>query len=368
MVEGSCATGFERVREAFASCFDELGETGAAVAATVDGDLVVDLHGGWADAARTRRWRRDTLVCVWSVTKPWAALAVLRLAERGALSLDDPVAVHWPDYAAAGKEGTTVRHLLAHQAGLVRLAEELDLETLLDHERLVHVLAAAAPEWEPGRRHGEHALLYGTLLGEVVRRVDGRPLGRFLREEVASPARIDLNVGLGDGELARVADLVDPDGAWRNEMLASPFAPALAAQAGVLDVATANGERWRRAELAAVNGHASAVGVARLYAALAAGGELDGTHVLRRETVDEMLAPQAEGVDELLGEPVRWGLGLHAEDEEGFGMGGVGGSLGYGRRTPQPVSFAYVTARMGAHDRSTRCEEAFEAALAAPGR
>ena len=298
------------------------------------------------------------------MTKPWAALAVLVLADRGRIDLDERVATYWPEYGAAGKSETTVRHLLAHQAGLVGLAAELDLDTLLDHAALARTLAAAIPDWPPGTRHGEHALLYGTLLGELVRRVDGRSLGRFLREEVAEPWAIDFQVGLADTDLPRVADLVD-DGAWRESMRASPFAPALAAQAGVLDVETANGERWRRAELAAVNGHASAVGVARLYAALAAGGELDGVRLLRPATVDEMLAPQAEGEDALLGEPVRWGLGLHAEDDDGFGMGGVGGSLGYGRRSPQAVSFAYVTSRMGDHERATRCEEAFERALRA---
>jgi CubicO group peptidase (beta-lactamase class C family) len=362
VIRGRCAAGFVPVGDAFSSCFAELGETGAALACSRGGELVVDLHGGWADAARQRPWRHNTLVCVWSVTKPWAALPVLALADRGRIALDERVTAHWPEYGAAGKGETTVRHLLAHQAGLVRLAGELDLDTLLDHEALAQALAAAPPEWPPGTRHGEHALLYGSLLGEVVRRVDGRSLGRFLREEVAGPWQIDFHVGLGDADLPHVADLVD-DGAWREMMHASPFAPALAAQAGVLDVASANSERWRRAELAAVNGHASAVGVARLYAALAAGGELDGVRLLGAQTVDEMLAPQAEGVDELLGEPVSWGLGLHAEDDEGFGMGGVGGSLGYGRRDPEAVSFAYVTSRMGGHERATRCEEAFEQAL-----
>lgn len=362
MVAGRCRLGFEGVREAFASCFDELGETGAALACTLDGELAVDLRGGWVDADRRRPWAPDTLVCLWSVTKPFAALAVVLLADRGALGLDERVGSFWPEYATAGKEQTTVRHLLAHQAGVVSLAATLDLDTLLEPELLAQRLAASAPDWPPGARHGEHALLYGSLLGEVVRRVDGRPLGRFLREEVAEPWGLALHVGLQGDELARTADLLD-DGSWRDQLAGSPFAPALAAQAGVLEVATANGERWRRTELAAVNGHATAVGVARFYAALAAGGTLDGVRLLAAPAVDELLTPQAEGEDVLLGRHVRWGLGPQLEPDGSFGLGGVGGSLGYGRRSPRPASFAYVTNRMAGHDRAERCEHAWEAAL-----
>jgi CubicO group peptidase (beta-lactamase class C family) len=277
------------------------------------------------------------------------------------------VATYWPEYAAAGKGGTTVRHLLAHQAGLVGLAAELDLDTILDPERMARALAVAAPEWIPGSRHGEHALLYGSLAGELVRRVDGRSLGVLLREELAGPWAIDFAVGLADGELERTADLVD-DGSWSATMSASPFAPALAAHAGVLDVAVASSERWRRTELAAVNGHASAVALARLYAALAAGGELEGVRLLSRGAVEEMLSAQADGDDLLLRRPVRWGLGVQLADDGSFGMGGVGGSTAYGRREPRTASFAYVTNRMGDHARADRCEEAFEQALRVAAR
>ncbi len=288
-IGGHCAPGYEGVREAFRTCFAELGETGAAVACTVDGRLVVDLYGGWSDADRLRPWSPSTLVHVWSVTKPLAALAVLFLVDRGLVGLDEWVAAHWPEYAAAGKETTTIRHLLAHQAGLAEVPEHVTLELLADHEALAPRLAAASPEWAPGTQHGEHALLYGTLLGELVRRVDGRSLGTLLRAEITGPWQIDFHVGLSPEERGRTAELVDEGGRWRSELLASPFGRVLGRPPEVLDVATTNSESWRAAEVAAVNGHATAVGVARLQAALAAGGELDGVRLLSKETVDELL-------------------------------------------------------------------------------
>jgi CubicO group peptidase (beta-lactamase class C family) len=364
-VTGWCAPQYTSVRDAFESCFAELGETGAALACTVDGELVVDLHGGWKDAERTQDWTPDTLVHVWSVTKPFAALAVLRLVDRGAVELDERVAAYWPEYAMQGKAATTVRHVLAHQAGFAEVPDGISVATLLDHDATVGVLAASPPAWSPGSGHGEHALLYGHLLGEIVRRVDGRSLGTLLRDEVSVPGRIDFHIGLRAHELLRVADAIDAEGRWRSGLLAGPTARYLARPEGVLEVSTINSATWRCGEVAAVNGHASAQGVARLYAALAAGGELEATRLLSAELVEEMLRPQAEGEDVVLGRYVRWGLGVQIEDDGTWGMGGIGGSLGYGRRAPRHASFGYVTARMRELDRAGRCADAFDAVLGA---
>jgi CubicO group peptidase (beta-lactamase class C family) len=233
-IEGWCAPGYAAVREAFASCFGELGETGGALACTVDGEVVVDVCGGWRDAEGTHEWTADTLVHVWSVTKPFAALAVLWLVDAGRVTLDDPVAMHWPEYGQRGKEATTLRHLLAHQAGLAEVPNEVSLATLLDEEATAALLAEAPAGWPPGSRHGEHAILYGHLLGAIVRRVDGRSIGTLLREEVSSPGRIDFHVGLRPGELERVADAVDPEGRWRSELLTGPTGRYLARPDGVL--------------------------------------------------------------------------------------------------------------------------------------
>lgn len=207
-VHGHCDPRFSAVREAFEENFRQRGELGAAVAVTVGGVTVVDLWGGWADAARARPWERDTVVNVWSTTKGPVALAAHLLADRGLLDLDAPVARYWPEFAAAGKEGVLVRHLLSHRAGLAGLREPHSFEELCDWELTTRRLAATEPWWEPGTRSGYHALTYGFLVGEVVRRVTGMLPGAFLRKEVTGPLGIDFTIGLPEEEAHRAAELV----------------------------------------------------------------------------------------------------------------------------------------------------------------
>jgi CubicO group peptidase (beta-lactamase class C family) len=353
MVQGTVAPGYEGVRAAFERCFAELGETGAQVAALVDGILVVDLWGGEGMA-------RDALVHVYSVTKAAAAFCVLVLADRGRLTLDDAVGGHWPEFAAAGKGRTTVRQLLSHQAGLVALREPRPPELLLDWDATCATLAAEAPWWEPGTAHAEHALFYGHLAGELVRRVDGRSLGAFWREEVAQPWRLDVHVGLGDAELARTVDLVGEldDAAERSDL----YRQALGNPPGARDLAVVNGEPWRRAEIPAVNGHATALGVARFYAGLVAGGTLDGVRLVGPDTVAAMRAGERTAHDALLGEEVTWGLGVWV-DHDGFGMAGIGGSLGMAD-PDTGLAEAYITRQMGDHERCGIVDVALREALA----
>lgn len=361
---GRVEPGLEPVAEAFAATLPAEGPGGAALAVYRHGRPIVDLCGGTTDAGG-RPWRRDTLVHVFSATKPFAAVCVLLLHDRGLLDLDASVADTWPEFAAAGKGETTVRALLAHQAGLVALAEPQPADVLLDWERLVAILAAEEPAWPPGSSHGEHALFYGHLLGELVRRSDGRTLGAFLRDELARPWALDFHVGVAADDLDRVATLVGPPGGFREARLAgaSPLLRrALDNPPGLLDLEVLNGRAWRRAEVPAVNGHGSAVGVARLYAGLAAGGILDGVRLLRPETVAEAVRPARRGPDELLGRDVAWGLGFQV-DEVGFGMGGIGGSLGWGDAR-RGLGFAYVTSVLDGHERALAVEQALLARLA----
>jgi CubicO group peptidase (beta-lactamase class C family) len=278
-VSGDCDPAFGGVQDAFARNFDERGELGAAVAVWLNGRLVVDLWGGFADPVEQRPWERDTIAHAYSVSKPIVATCALLLAGRGALDLDAPVARYWPEYAQAGKESTLVRHFLTHQAGLLVLREPQPPEALLDWERLVALLAAEPPLWEPGTRHGEHAAFFGHLVGEVVRRVDGRTLGRFLADELADPWELDFHIGLGPREHARAARLVDPGGRWRRSILDDPrrrVAASLDNPPGMLP---------------AVNGHGTARSIARFYGGLAGRGELDGVKLLRSEVVDDALRP-----------------------------------------------------------------------------
>src|SRR5262245_40758050 len=200
MIDGQCDPRFAAVRDTFAAAFEAGREVGASFAATVDGRPVVDLWGGFADAARTRPWQRDTIVNVFSTTKAMTALVAHMLADRGALDLDAPVTRYWPEFAAAGKESIPVHYLLSHRSGLAALRAQLPVEALWDWRRMTDALAAQAPWWEPGSASGYHAMTYGYLVGEVVRRAAGTTVGAFFRDEVATPLGADFHIGIAADE------------------------------------------------------------------------------------------------------------------------------------------------------------------------
>lgn len=350
-IDGHAGPGCDAVRDAFAQLFAGGKESGAEVCAIVDGETVVDLHGGLDP---------DALVNTFSVVKPFAALCALVLVDKGRLSLDDGVADHWPQFAQHGKDRATVRHALAHQAGVPFLREPRPAQELLDWDATCARIAAEPPHWEPGTAIGEHALTYGHIVGELVRRVDGRDLGAFWREEIAEPWGVDFHIGVPRDQLGRVADLTDPGGAWQERMRTREWWPP------GLDLGFVNGEGWRTAQVPAVNGHGSARAIARVYAGLAAGGELDGVRVISEELADHALTPWATGPDRIVGQDVAWSAGLWIEPGGDFGMGGVGGSLGFGHRGER-LAYAYVTTRMGDHDRTTAVEAPLRA-ITGPSR
>ncbi|MEU2715555.1 serine hydrolase domain-containing protein [Streptomyces sp. NPDC007205] len=381
-VHGHCDARFAAVREAFEENFRERGELGAAVAVTVEGATVVDLWGGWADAAGTRPWERDTLVNVWSTTKGPVALCAHLLADRGLLDLDAPVAAYWPEFAAAGKEKVLVRHLLSHRAGLCGLREPHSLAELYDWELTTARLAATEPWWEPGTRSGYHALTYGFLVGEVVRRVSGVRPGAFLEREVTGPLGIDFTVGLPAKEAGRAAELVHSPVAAGSEQVAafSQLPPhALAALTNpVVGAAQANTPEWRAAEIPAANGHGTARAVAALYGVFAGRGPHRGRRLLSRQAAERVREGQGSCRDLVLGAgfagETEIGLGLWLSGPQGsygpnpraFGHDGFGGSCGLA--DPEAgVSLGYVMNRMGpriAHDpRKTALVDALYSAL-----
>jgi CubicO group peptidase (beta-lactamase class C family) len=354
LLDGTVQAGFEPVREAFAEVLASQPGSGAAVAAWHDGAWVLDLWGGYADAEHSRPWLRDSLVMPYSVSKPFAAVCVLLLVDRGLVGLDEPMSTYWPGFRARA----TVRHLLAHQTGVVLLDEDLPTEALYDDDRICRALERQRPLWEPGTAHGECALFYGHLLGALVRRVDGRSLGRFLREEVCGPYGLDFHVGLGAGELARAVELTGYDEEFRRrgQEYGPVFHRALGNPPGALDPAVVNSTAWRQAEIAAVNGHGTARSVAGLYVALTQEG------LLSPALLAEATRVQAEGVDRVLGLEAAWGLGFGIEPG-GFGMGGVGGSFGWWCEEGG-YAFAFLTGHVGDHDRGDRLERAFREVLA----
>jgi CubicO group peptidase (beta-lactamase class C family) len=342
VVHGTTDPAFASVGEVFRELFAAGKETGAALAAYVDGRLVVDLWGGWVDAARTRPWTPDTLVTTFSVCKPIAALALLRHVAAGEVDLDAPVTRYWPEFGAGGKAGATVRHALAHQTGVPVVAEPLPAEAAFDWERFAAAIAATPAEWEPGTAHGEHALTYGHLVGTILRRASGSTVSATVRE-----LGHDVHIGLSAGDLERVADV---EGVLR---LDGAFGRTLANPAGLLEPEVLNGDGWRTTEIPAVNGHCTARGLASLYAGLA--------RLLPPALLAEALAPQAVGTDLVLGEEATWTLGWRRDG--GFvGLGGIGGSSA-GMDEDRGYTLAYVTRTLADHDRNNACYDALEACL-----
>jgi CubicO group peptidase (beta-lactamase class C family) len=348
---------FEPVREAFGEVLAGQAGTGAAAAAWWDGAWVADLWGGRADAAGTRPWQAGTLVQPYSVVKPFAAMCALLLVDRGALELDAPVQRWWPEFRARA----SVRQLLSHQAGVVALDDPLPTEAFYDWHRLCTLLAAQEPAWEPGTAHGESALFYGHLIGELVRRADGRMPGRFLRDEVCGPLGLDFFVGLSTAEQSRAADLTGV-AEFRAQRQADGvpglYRRATANPPGAFDPAVVNGGAWRAAQIPAVNGHGTARGAAGLYAALLR-GELISPALLTEATT-----AQCSGVDLVFGQESAWGLGFGLDGGD-YGMGGSGGSYA-GASTAGGYAFAFVTGTMGSHDRAERVENAFRGCLGLP--
>ncbi|HEY4941956.1 MAG TPA: serine hydrolase domain-containing protein [Rhizomicrobium sp.] len=356
-IDGQCDDRFARVAEEFAGNFTARAERGGAVAIWHDGRLVVDLWGGWSDVARTAPWRRDTIVNFFSVSKALCAIACMRLVDEGRLDLDRPVARYWPQFAANGKEAITVRQLLSHQAGLPAIRKPLPDGAALDWNVMVEALAEQAPWWRPGSGHGYHVNTFGFLAGELVRRTTGRSIGTLLREDVAGPLGADIHIGLPAGEHHRVCEFqwpgnpVKPEIANDDELMRfnTYWNPS-----GISGSHWVNHPRWREAEVPSTNGHGNARGVARVYAALANGGEIDGVRILSRDALALATTEQVNGHDIINNRPSRFGIGFQLTQPErplgpnpgAFGHFGAGGSLGY--CDPQSrIAFAYVTNDMG---------------------
>ena len=306
---------FARMGELLSASLDSGGDVGASVAVTLGGETVVDIWGGHADEAKTQPWEADTITNVWSTTKTMTFLTALTLVERGLLDLDAPVAEYWPEFAANGKEAIPVKYLFGHTSGVSAWAQPIAVDDIYDQESAAAKLAAQEPWWEPGTASGYHALNQGHLIGEVVRRIDGRSLGTVFAEDVAGPLGADFHIGLSPSEFGRVAnvipppplpvpDEIDPD----SVMIKTFTGPAP-------DASIAWTDEWRQAEIGAANGHGNARSVARAQAVVANGGELDGVKLLSPATIDRIFEQQAYGTDLVLGLPVRFGIGYALPSE-----------------------------------------------------
>jgi CubicO group peptidase (beta-lactamase class C family) len=371
-VLGSCDARFALVREEFERNLAEREEVGASLCVTVEGDRVVDLWGGIADPATARPWAGDTVATVMSCTKGATALCAHLLADRGQLSLDAPVCRYWPEFGKRGKAGVTVRMLLNHQAGLPHVRAWVPEGGICDWDAMVALVEDEEPFWEPGTRQGYHALTFGWLVGEVVRRISGRSLGRFFAEEVAGPLDLDFWIGLPHAQERRVAPLLpapppDPDKPLPRIMRAVFSDPQSIPGLVVLNnggwFGAPDAPQYRAAELGATNGITNARGLAGLYRPVALGGMADGVKLMEETTVARMgITSSASLVDATTLFSMRFGLGFHksidnrsnpaAPDanciigEGAFGHSGLGGSMGFADPRAR-MSFGYVMNQMG---------------------
>jgi len=352
-IEGACDSRFARVRDAFASNLAQGLEHGGGVALVANGKTVVDLSGGHADAARTRPWRRDTLTNIWSSTKGVVALAIAILVERGKLDYSAPVARWWPEFSAGGKERITLDQVMSHQAGLNGLSVPMDDAGLLAWTPYVEALAAMAPLWEPGSRCIYHGFTFGHLAGEPLGRVDGRSVGRFIAEEIAGPLGADVFVGLPECEEPRVAEMIEGPKAsdWLAVVRSSPFPQSC--DNPVPRALAPNERAWRAAEVPGANGQATALGLARIYGMMAAGGTLDGARMISRDTISEVARTRVRGIDASYNVATAFSAGYQIEDAlyagraspQTFGHTGWGGAVGFAD-VGAGIGFGYVTNRM----------------------
>ena len=369
-VQGTCDPKFQEVRQEFERNFQERGEVGASVCVTVQGQTVVDLWGGQANAGSNTPWKEDTVSVVFSSTKGATALCAHMLASRGQLDLDAPVATYWPEFAQSGKENIPVKMLLSHQAGLPAVRETLPDGAYADWDLIVNALAKEEPFWEPGTRNGYHALTFGWLVGEVVRRVSGKSLGTFFKDEVAGPLGLDFWIGLPEDKESQVAPMI---AAEPNPE--SPFFREIATPGSIQSIVLLNMGGYmgaepqfdtraaHAAEIGGAGGITNGRGLAGMYEPLALGGKKDSVELVNPETLARMgRVASSTGKDAVLVMPTRFALGYMKTmdnrkepagvqdsvlvSEAAFGHVGAGGSFGFAD-PPAAMSFGYTMNRMG---------------------
>jgi len=358
-LNGFYAPGFEAVVDAFVQNYRTEDEVGSAVSVLVDGRTVIDLWGGWKDGRRQHEWQHDTIVCMMSVSKGITGLAFSLLVDRGLVDVNEPVAKYWPQFGSNGKQELPVRFVLDHRAGLPVITDPLWPGAIYDHEATCNALAAQAPLWTPGSVAAYHIHTQGYLLGEIVRRVTGKTVGAFLREEIAGPLGADYMIGgLSKHDQARCAEVM-PNMQARLFAAKETESDTLRSKAFVQNPAepwpvTLNSQLWREREIASGNGHGNARGVARIYGAFARGGELGGVRLTRPASIAAMVTEQHNITEIMQERPYHQALGILLNTPEAvymgpnpraFGHHGIGGSIGFADPDAR-VGFSYAVNKM----------------------
>ena len=367
MIDGKAAPGYEPVARAFAQTMAP-DEAGAAFAAVVDGVPVVDLWGGVAHREPDMPWVTDTAQLIFSGTKGLVATCILLLLERGQLDLERPVSSYWPAFAASGKATVLVRHLVSHQAGLPAVEPPPIGHEALDPVVMAARLASQPARWPPGTALTYHALTFGWLCDGLVRQVDGRSIGRFFADEIAGPLGLDAWIGLPETAVNRVATMLRAPDYQVNfgdvsdderDLLTRVYAGG-----GIVgERFIVNDREFLRAEVAGVNGVATARSMARLYGCLAADGVIDGVRLLSPETIRVAQAPLAQGEDALTHKPLAFSCGFELQSAlqwfgppaSAFGHSGAGGSV-HGAWPQLRTGFSFATNLMRRDDRDGRAQ------------
>jgi CubicO group peptidase (beta-lactamase class C family) len=355
-IHGHCDTSFEKVRAALADNIASGEEVGACIAIDIDGESVVDIWGGFSDAARTSAWTKDTIVNVWSSTKTVTSLAALMVIDRGLLELTAPIAAYWPEFAANGKQNIEFRHILSHTSGVSGWDLPFTTEDMYDWDKSTAALAAQAPWWEPGTASGYHAHNQGHLIGEVIRRVTGRTLKEFVRDEIAGPLAADFQIGAARADYDRIGEIIAPPPLELPLDLLPKDSPMRKTFSGPPPNAdAANTPAWRDADMGALNGHGNARSLAAIQSAISLGGKARGVQLLKPETVEMIFDEQANGADLVIPAPLRWGIGYalakcealpYVPDEKICFWGGWGGSMVL-MCPDRRATIAYVMNKMG---------------------
>jgi CubicO group peptidase (beta-lactamase class C family) len=354
LVQGDADPRFAELRAEFQRQLDSGEELGASIAVVDHGKPVVDLWGGYREVERTSLWQRDTIVNVWSITKTMTTLAALMLADRDVLDLDAPVATYWPEFAQNGKENITVKQVMSHTAGVSGWDMPFSLEELYDYDGAVAHLAAQAPWWEPGTASGYSLLNFGHVVGEIVRRVSGKTLRAFIAEEIAGPLGADFTLGTPRSAYDRISNVVPPPPAQIDFSQLPPGHPAIRTFSPVpMDATVTYTDAWREAEIGAANGFGNARSVARIQSVVTNGGEVDGVRLLHQKTIDRIFEVQSDGVDLVLFQPLKFGIGYglpsaqesQLPDRRIAYWGGWGGSIIL-NDVDRGFTFAYVMNRM----------------------
>ncbi len=366
MIKGYCDTKFQKVYDAFSDAIESGFETGAALAIEHKGKMIINLWGGYQDAKKTKAWEEDTLVNVFSVTKGVTATCISRLIDQGKLDPNKRVGHYWPEYSCNGKEDTKVSDLLCHRAAMFGFKGGIPQGSFQDWDQFVEQLQSQTPYSKPGISQGYHALTFGWLVGELIRRVDGRSVGQYFREEIAAPLKIDFHIGLAEENFSRCAEMlmIERDNIklpgefikyvpnfflpeklknFKTALLSGDFLEAFQEREG--DNANyVNSLDWRIAEIPSANGHGTAKSLARLYGILSNGCAREGVSIMSEDTLQHAITPHSNGPDSVLfGAPIKFGLGYELAqgiatlgnisptlNNKMFGHAGVGGAVAFG--------------------------------------